>query len=105
MPKVFVVAETLRGRYSERTLKTFVESMKTLDRYCDIDNPVDVLRYIEEKIPRAKKNYWDFYKMYAKFYGIPLPSTRFRKNRPTPYVPPREMLEHVYEPKLIIQLW
>lgn len=92
MPKVLLVAEALKGRYSEKTLKTFVESMKTLDRYCDIDNPVDVLRYIEEKVPRAKKNYWDFYRMHAKFYGIPLPSTRFRKNRPTRMFLPEKCL-------------
>jgi len=95
MPRVLLVAERLRGQYAERTLKTFVELLKTLDRYCDIDNPIEVLRYIEGRVPRAKKNYWDFYKIYARFYGIPLPSARFRKNRPIPYVPPGEMLEDI----------
>jgi integrase len=95
MPRVLLVTEKLKGQYAERTLKTFVELLKTLDRYCDIDNPVDVLRYVEERVPKAKKNYWDFYKIYARFYGIPLSSARFRKNRPVPYVPPGEMLEDI----------
>jgi len=95
MPKVLVAAEKLRGQYADSTLKSFVEIMGTLNRYCDIDNAAEVLSYIERQVPKAKKNYWEFYKIYAKFYGIPLPSARFRKNRSIPFVPVEEMLEDI----------
>ena len=90
-----MAAEKLSCKYQRSTIEHFVSLLRVLDRYCDLDKPEEVLAYIRGRVRDAKRNYWQFYKIYANYYGLKLPEVRFPKNRKVPYVPPREMLEDV----------
>jgi len=96
MPKVFTVVEKVKKRYRETTLRSFVWTLATLDKNCDIDNPEEVYEYCR-KLPNAARNYWAYYKIYAKSWGLKLPEVNFDKNKSIPFVPTEEMLNLVIQ--------
>ncbi|MEM3773458.1 MAG: site-specific integrase [Candidatus Bathyarchaeia archaeon] len=81
--------------YSETYLKNMVNILLRFSRHVNIDDPNEVLSYINrlKAMDSYKANLCDYYRHYAEHYQIPFTKPKYRRDHKLPYVPTKAELD------------